>query len=925
MSTSTNYSQSDMVNGDTQKEFDPSHIEDKIPSSPLQFQLPDLESIRSSGSRSTPSHNFPSPDPYFAASHDPEYQHLKENLKRLRKAPLGTDPKKVDATWDLYKRSRDECLQLCQSLLQKTQNDGRTSSFDANIGPLDTRSSHSGSVHESPLALVNEQWMAAIQDFKTFQERMLNDIRSSLVATYKTYEPDASEQSVKMFLSDKIIRRHMTTKWRDISLHAMKSEKLLFWEQYKIRLKNFDRLQLDLQVVEKLLGVTEPDETDETMVQEIVIAKTGDTILEFATKVSEVQPMLRFRVSSHLLAESSRLFAQMLSPREGGIEPPNNMIGHLPKMPPSKYKCKDGTEVKLYRMPQIEPNKHNALTILLHAAHIHHSKVPREIELPVFVSIAEVCLKYQCTSPLELQVEYRWLPQWIHMIADPNPDGLLLISYTFGTRKIFTRMTKTAIMNATSDAEIQSKEIWPQVVRDRIKAIRAAKFAQIYQCCTNAIEEYFRPPSDTMSRKTSVGSLRLSTTPRCPKGDHACDAANLGWLMLVFNELRVLPSIMKSAGLHNLPSPPDRSLKELLDCFRLVPSAPTSQVHSGVCDYAPAFRNAIEDIYNSMSGLNFRDVTGRNGWALSKDAGSSDESDNDEDTSTFELEAPSQPPRSLNGFGSASSEAVSLRILSHIDNIDDLSAAAMINHTFYDAYKRNEAFLLRHVMKADRRRTMSCGGPELAGLHSEIRRDVTERSRLHIPSSPSRERRQDDSLEGQDFSPRTLNVPQFGFSASRDHQYDVSPLVSPLGTRSTVVTPPMSAEEAESILWGAASPSTESTAFESRRSSQVPPTPGVTDRNEKFLGLSGYHKSTQRSSKDLRCDSYVEDKARFPEDGKHMREEKDRILRRASGDVGSHSNEVRDPRLSQLMQIELSSPRITDDESGSQYSQDQGF
>lgn len=190
-------------------------------------------------------------------------------------------------------------------------------------------------------------------------------------------------------------------------MHRMKSEKLLFWEQYKIRSLNYDKLKLDVQATEKLFDVGDSSEAPNTPIREYIIAKAGDTILEFANAAAEMHPMLRFRVSSHLLAEASPYFAQILT--QGG-ENSLESITDIPP-PPSPYTCKDGTDVKVYRMPQIELNDHESLTILLHAAHMHNQKVPREIDFPVFVSIAEVCLRYRCTSPLELQVEYQWLPR----------------------------------------------------------------------------------------------------------------------------------------------------------------------------------------------------------------------------------------------------------------------------------------------------------------------------------------------------------------------------------------------------------------------------------------------------------------------------------------------------------------------------------
>ncbi|TVY65590.1 hypothetical protein LSUE1_G006929 [Lachnellula suecica] len=836
LSSSTNVSQSDVTNGDTNKD------EDKIPSSPFHMNLPELELSRSNG--------FPSPDPYVAATHDAEYLHLKDNTRRIRKAPSGSDPKKVDNAWEVYKKVRDECLQLCQSLLLKSQNFARND--PPSNGNDSAYSSRAGSTEKdtsTPLPLhVNDQWLAAILEYKTSQEHMLENLTNSLLATYKSYEPNLSQRQKEAFLTDKMLRKNMIAKWRDTSVHAMKSEKLLFWEQYKIRSLNLERLTLDLKATKRLFEVAEPSGTDDTTIQEYVIAKNGDTILEFPNKsLLDVHPVLRFRVSSHLLAESSPFFSHMLLTRSSD-DVPLDMENQLPPAP-IKQNCKDGTEVKVYRMPQIEHNKHDALTILLHAAHMHNAKVPREIEFPVFISIAEICLRYHCTSPLELQVEYQWLPQWYHKAADERPDGLLLISFAFGIRRIFTRVSKTAILNAVNDAEIQSKELWPQVVRDKIKAIRSAKLAQIQECCISAIEEYFRPPSSNISRKASVGSLVMTTVPRCPKGSHLCDATNLGWLMLVLNELQALPSIMNNNSFRNLSPSPQRSLKALVDCLRLMPSAP--QVHSGVCDYAPAFRSAIDDIYNSISGLTLRDVTGRNGWALSKHAGPTEDRYDDRDREAVELEAPLKLLKKSKRSRTASNESISLQILSYIDDLDDLSSAAMIDKSFYSAYKRNEASLLRNVMKAERKRTMSHVGPELLRFKSSTSAEFVKPRLLSVSTSTDSTDSKSLKSEQSKAAPPPRNI-----ADTAEDLYDVSPQYSPLTSEA-----PMSAEEAERILWPKDS-----------LDNSVPNT--ITKSSEKFrMG-----NAPQKSKPLERGLSRIENKARMMDDDKHLREEKDKFL-----------------------------------------------
>lgn len=712
------------------------------------------------------------------------------------------------------------------------ENNHKNASLEASIGPLDTGSLHSGSITETSLPFqVNDQWLTAIHEYKATQELMLDNLRTSLLTTYKAYEPEASEPQLEAFLADKVLRKNLIIKWRDASVHRMKSEKLLFWEQYKIRSLNFDRLRLDLQATENLFNVADSGEAPNMVIREYVIAKNGDTILEFPNAASGIHPMLRFRVSSHLLAEASPYFLQALSPNQHGKSNSLDAMNDFPP-PPSGHTCKDGMEVKVFRMPQIELNNHEALTILLHAAHMHNQKVPREIEFPVFVSVAEVCLRYRCTSPLELQVEYQWLPQWMHMAGDDSPDGLLLISYAFGLRGIFTRMSKTAVLNAVDQEQIQSKDIWPQTVRDKINAIRSAKLAQIHECCTNAIEEYFRPPQEDTERKASVGSLVLTTVPRCPRGSHLCDATNLGWLMLVYNELKVLPSIMKNVEFHDLPKSPRRSIKELVDCLRLMPSAP--QVHSGVCDYAPAFRSAINDIYNSIQGLTLKDVSGKSGWALSKHA-----EEDHMSPEVHELPVPDEDDGRQEMATVSSHEAICLRILSHLDDEDDLSAAAMIDKGFYGAYKRNEAALLKNVMKAVRRRTVSIVTPEIAGARDTLRRDIASPSPLNLNRS--------QNIDSSKYL-RSDNI-----MSTQPDNYDVSPPYSPISENE----PPMSAEEAHKILWPDSSPN----HLQPNRSMNGNGQP--VERNEKYLMGDVAH---------------IEDKARMQEDTKHLRDEKDAAL-----------------------------------------------
>src|ERR1700709_506081 len=106
------------------------------------------------------------------------------------------------------------------------ENSGRNESLEfANIGPLITRSSFRGSVTETSLPFqVDDQWLGAIHEYKGRQEGMLESLRTSLLATYRAYETEAPERQLEAFLADKVFRQNLIIRWRDASVHRMKSE-----------------------------------------------------------------------------------------------------------------------------------------------------------------------------------------------------------------------------------------------------------------------------------------------------------------------------------------------------------------------------------------------------------------------------------------------------------------------------------------------------------------------------------------------------------------------------------------------------------------------------------------------------------------------------------------------------------------------------
>jgi len=180
--------------------------------------------------------------------------------------------------------------------------------------------------------------------------------------------------------------------------------------------------------------------------------------------------------------------------------------------------------------------------------------------------------------------------------------------------------------------------------------------------------------------------------------------------------------------------------------------------------------------------------------------------------------------------------------MSHLDNIDDLNAAAMIDKTFYGAYRRNEASLLKNVMKAERRRTMSQANPDGSAARTSIQQDVLVPRQLDTTSS----RLTADSTSLSSENPRPSVSAE---NIAVDDIYEVSPSLSPVEE--------MSHEEAHRILWGDEQ-TKDAAELQSRKGSSV--NIMYVERNEKCLVADLAH---------------IEDKARIGEDdGKHLRIEK---------------------------------------------------
>ena len=722
-------------------------------------------------------------------------------------------------------------MELCKSLAKKSKTVAFSSTYDAK-SPADQHGDRNDS------GFPNTAWIAAIHYFRKYQEGLLEHLRESITSTYTKYESDATTHQKEMLFSDREFRNLALSRMETTRNTRSSSETPAYWHKYVERFRNYDQLKNDLLQTELLCAGIASDKSPNVSIREYDIAANGDTILEFANSVSEIHPVLRFRVSSYMLIEASPLFARILSSLHSDTNSPLEMLEGFPP-PPLKQVCRDGTEVKVYRMPQLELNKWEALTTLLHAAHMHNDHIPREVKFIEFVSIAEVCLRYQCTGPLEMAVEYRWLPQWIHKANEDSPDGMLLITYVFGLRRLFHRTSKSAILNITSNKELERKELWPREVKDKIAAVREAKLAQIYASCASLVKEYIRVvPHMQAAGKDADGAL--TSIPKCPKGLHQCDAANLGWLILVYNQLGILPVVMDTVNGGYPINQSGRSIGSLVQSLWRMPSPP--QLHSGICDYAPAFRSAINDIYNSITGLTLRDVTGIDGWALSKRHDLRTKFSEDALQEVFELPAPMEQ-KEPDPVGTAN-EMVSLRILSYLDDLQDLHATAMVNRSFYSAFKKNELTLMRNLVKVSKRKMTRPTNINLNGMGTYLGEiPITQINGHTFPQRP------DSTYE----TPKPQSLPIL--ETSDDDLYGTTPPISPPRSNTDLS---VSVTEVHDILY---------------------PNDGVASGNGEMSPNNADNLNPESNEKFLLSDVVHVDKSLVIEGRKHLRDEHDRNLR----------------------------------------------
>ncbi|KAI5924509.1 hypothetical protein F4810DRAFT_127580 [Camillea tinctor] len=659
-----------------------------------------------------------------------DIQLLRKSIQRIKSKTASN----VDVAYEEYEKVRDASRERCKALLNMSLQRRETllvsptttttasaglevrpaSSLDV-LSLADTRSSIStNSIGEAlPQSTTHDDhYVAVVREWERCLQELSEAIRKSLQDTYNEHNQHPTPEGFERICKDKMARKDTIKSMRDISVSKVLSEDLGFFPKYDIRFRNYDQMKKDLALMHPQVPTPEPEISPEREIVTRIISASGDVMLEFANRDAPSYPVFRFRVSSSVLADKSSFFKRLFNSDAKSISDDHVFHHGQQSLPTSLF----GSDVKLYSLPETELNRKDSLEILLHAAHGENNRLPRDIEFEQFVAIAEVCLRYHCTSPLEYSVEVSWLPQWADKTVPAMRDGLLLISYAFGLPADFTHLSRAAILHTPDDAALDAKP-WPQPIRDQIRARRHAYTAQVYDRCRALLREYTTPAEYADPDALPGGILQPVGKTRCARGYPECDAANLGWIVMCLRDLGVLPHVLlvpapsPSPSATNLlppqshppPPPPKRSLAQLLGAL----SRMTSHVHAhgGVaCDFAPAFRLEMRDIEACVEGLRLADVPspsassapshGQGFWALSR---ANPEYPRVFNTCATAAGAGVGTTKALEGE-KALREDTRLRILMAVRNTRDLRALAGVNRAFYGTWRRNRGVLVRSIL-----------------------------------------------------------------------------------------------------------------------------------------------------------------------------------------------------------------------------------
>ena len=83
-------------------------------------------------------------------------------------------------------------------------------------------------------------------DFKKYQEGLLEHLRESITSTYKKYEPDATHSQEEMLFSDREFRNLSLSRMETTRSTRSLSETPAYWQKFVERFRNYDQLKIDL-------------------------------------------------------------------------------------------------------------------------------------------------------------------------------------------------------------------------------------------------------------------------------------------------------------------------------------------------------------------------------------------------------------------------------------------------------------------------------------------------------------------------------------------------------------------------------------------------------------------------------------------------------------------------------------------------------
>jgi len=188
----------------------------------------------------------------------------------------------------------------------------------------------------------------------------------------------------------------------------------------------------------------------------------------------------------------------------------------------------------------------DALTILLHIAHLNFGILPESISFDTLYNLSMLCDKYDCIKLLR-----PWTTKWVDPLkktVDNAYGKWLFIAWTFGESEMFMRCSQhlAAVIAINEDGdyydpttdEVLDEMLPPDSQCEMIRPHQRRKYPSILDELATARLDVIE---DVLNLCTEMLRLYLSGSSLCQHRDHVCNTFELGSFIKDLVSIKLFP------------------------------------------------------------------------------------------------------------------------------------------------------------------------------------------------------------------------------------------------------------------------------------------------------------------------------------------------------------------------------------------------